>query len=129
VAATTRGAGITAGSTTTPVAITLAPNTPALPTGLVRSPSVRPPEPAALCAILIAPRRSPGHRLPLVALVHSGTVAQWRQDYLIPQQPAANSGDRYFRDGPEHEIAARKPAARGLIRALGNQIPRPGRNP
>jgi len=55
------------------------PTTPARPTGLVRSPTVRPPEPGApLCRGPgeIAPRGGPGHRLPLVAL-----MPQWRQDY------------------------------------------------
>ena len=42
------GARITADPTTTPVANSLAPTTPALPTCLVRSPSVRPQEHGAL---------------------------------------------------------------------------------
>jgi hypothetical protein len=59
--------------TTTPVANSLAPTTPALPAGLVRSPSVRPLE--ALCrgSWGNCPRGSPRHRLPLVAL-----MPQWR---------------------------------------------------
>jgi hypothetical protein len=63
--------GITADPTTTPVAISLAPTTPACPTGLERSPSVRPPEHGSLCRGpgVIALRGGPGHRLPLVALM------------------------------------------------------------
>jgi hypothetical protein len=53
------------------------------PDGLMRSPPVRPPEPAALCAVLIAPRGCPGHRLPLVALM----AQWWRQDYATKRPP------------------------------------------
>jgi hypothetical protein len=59
------GARITADPTTTPVAISLAPTTPARPPGLVRSPSMRPPEPAALCAVLIAPAAVRGLDCPM----------------------------------------------------------------
>jgi hypothetical protein len=49
-----------------------------------RSPSVRPPEPGAPCRGpgVIALRGSPGHRLPLMAL-----VPQWRQDHPNKRPP------------------------------------------
>jgi hypothetical protein len=80
-----RGRRDHADPTTTSVAISLAPTTPALPTGLVRSPTVRPPKPGApLCRGPgeIAPRGGPGHRLALVAL-----MPQWRQDYPNNRPP------------------------------------------
>jgi autotransporter passenger strand-loop-strand repeat protein len=64
------------------------PTTAALPTGLARSPSVRPPEPLPPPGA-IAPRGGPGQRLPLVAL-----VPQWRQGYpnkRPPTRATANS--------------------------------------
>jgi hypothetical protein len=70
---------------TTPVAISLAATTRALPTGLVRSPSVRPPEPGApLCRGPgeIAQPGGPGRRLPLVAL-----MPQWRQNFPNNRPP------------------------------------------
>jgi hypothetical protein len=84
-AAATTGARITADPTTTPIAISLAPTTPALPTGLVRSPSVRllslEPSAAVLGHLLLA--ADPGHGLPLVAL-----MPQWRQDHPNKRPPS-----------------------------------------
>jgi hypothetical protein len=78
------GARITADPTTTPVAISLAPTAPALPTGSCGARRRGRRSLGALCRGpgVIAPRGGPGRRLPHVAL-----VLQWRQDYSNNRPP------------------------------------------
>jgi hypothetical protein len=121
------GARIMTDPTTTPVAISLAPTTGPPATGLARSPSVRPPErlgPSCCGPVFIAPGGSPGHRLPLVAL-----VLQWRQDHpnnRPPTRATANSAMGQVRaprtsfGGEGNWCKVQSRAANGMCRSLVN---------
>jgi hypothetical protein len=105
------GARITADPTTTSVAIS-AP--PALPTGLVRSPPVRPPEPGALCCGpgVIAPAAVRGIGCPLWPWCHSGdrtTPTTCRQLGRPPSPRWATSRLPRCKRSPRTPFACRHP--------------------